>query len=87
MVRLVVHDGKPVGAIRNVTVAKGRRIVLIVTSDVADEVHLHGYDLKRDLAPGRPVSFSFRATMEGVFEAERFERNGTRIVLGLNAGR
>ena len=70
MVRLVVHDGKPVGAIRNVTVAKGRRIVLIVTSDVADEVHLHGYDLKRNVAAGETVRLPFTATIVGTVEAE-----------------
>ena len=70
MVRLVVPDGKPVGAIRNVTVAKGRRIVLIVTSDVPDEVHLHGYDLRRNVAAGETVRLPFTATIVGTVEVE-----------------
>lgn len=69
-VRITVRGGKPVGGIRQVTVAKGRRVVLIVTSDVADHVHLHGYDVMRDVAPGKPARLSFRATIVGTVEVE-----------------
>ena len=30
------------------------RVVLVVRADVADHVHLHGYDVMRDVAPGKP---------------------------------
>jgi hypothetical protein len=69
-VPIVVRGGKPVGGIRRVTVAKNRTVVLFVRSDVADEVHLHGYDIMRDVAPGSPVRLRFRATIPGRFEAE-----------------
>jgi hypothetical protein len=69
-VRITVRGGKPVGGIRQVTVAKGRSVVLIVTSDVADHVHLHGYDVMRDVAPGKPARLSFRATIVGTVEVE-----------------
>ena len=69
-VRIVVRGGEPVGGIRNVTVAKGRQVVLIVNSDVADEVHLHGYNLKRDVAPGSPARLPFKATINGTVEVE-----------------
>jgi hypothetical protein len=41
-----------------------------VTSDVADEIHVHGYDLKQDVPAGGSVRFSFPASIEGVFEIE-----------------
>jgi hypothetical protein len=73
-IRIVVRGGEPVGGIRNVTVAKGRRVVLIVNSDVADEVHLHGYNLKRDVEPGTPARLPFRATINGTVEVELEQR-------------
>jgi heme/copper-type cytochrome/quinol oxidase subunit 2 len=57
--------------VKTITVKRGQRVHFTVSSsDTEDEVHLHGYDLSKELAPGRPVSFSFRATIEGVFEGE-----------------
>jgi hypothetical protein len=73
-VRITVRGGKPVGGIRQVTVAEGRPVVLIVTSDIADHVHLHGYDLTRDLAPGKPARLSFLATIVGTVEVELEDR-------------
>jgi hypothetical protein len=74
-VRINVRSGTPVGGIRRVTVGKGRRVVLIVTSDVADHVHLHGYDVMRDVAPGRPARLAFRATIVGTVEVELEDRH------------
>jgi hypothetical protein len=73
-VRIVVRGGEPVGGVRNVTVSKGRQVVLIVSSDVADEIHLHGYNLKRDVAPGAPARLPFRATINGTVEVELEQR-------------
>jgi hypothetical protein len=73
-VRIVVRGGEPVGGVRNVTVSKGRQVVLIVSSDVADEVHLHVYNLKRDVAPGAPARLPFRATINGTVEVELEQR-------------
>ena len=61
-VRVRVEGGLPVGGPRRVTVARGRRVILIVTSDVSDHVHLHGYDVMRDVGPGMPATIAFRAT-------------------------
>jgi hypothetical protein len=77
-VRITVRGGKPAGGIRQVTVTRGRRVVLIVTSDVADHVHLHGYNLTRDVAPGKPARLSFRATIAGTVEVE-LEESGVPL--------
>lgn len=73
-VRITIRNGLPVGGVRRITVAKGRRVVLVVTSDVSDHVHLHGYDVMRDIAPGRATRLAFRATIVGTVEAELEER-------------
>jgi len=52
---LVIHidkDGKPVGGIADMTVNKGGTIHFTVDSAVADEVHLHGYDIPMDVKAG-----------------------------------
>lgn len=51
-------------------IALGEQVVLRVTSDAADEIHLHGYDLTLDLVAGEPGELTFEATIPGVFEAE-----------------
>lgn len=74
VVEITIENGTPVGGVRRVTIAKGRRVALVVMSDVADHVHLHGYDLTKDLVPGRPSTLAFRATIVGTVEAELEER-------------
>ena len=77
-VRIVVRGGLPVGGPRRVTVTRGRRVILNVTSDVSDHVHLHGYDLMQDVGPGMPARIAFRATRPGTVEAE-LEDRGVQI--------
>lgn len=77
-VQIDVRGGIPQGGVRRVTVAKGRRVILRVTADAPDHVHLHGYDVMRDVGPGRPAQISFRATIVGTVEAE-LEDSGVQI--------
>ncbi|MEV6931916.1 hypothetical protein AB0M46_46535 [Dactylosporangium sp. NPDC051485] len=53
-----------------VEIPVGSTIRITVTSDVADELHVHGYDRKATLAPGVPASVAFRAGTAGLFEVE-----------------
>jgi hypothetical protein len=69
-VEVVVKDGKPVGGIQHLTYGKGDDIRFIVKSDVADEVHVHGYDLMKDVDAGGQVEFHFPAKIDGKFEIE-----------------
>ncbi len=48
--------------------------MIVITSDVEDELHLHGYNLSRDLTPGQTVRLPFRATLAGTVEAELEDR-------------
>lgn len=53
-----------------VDVPLGSAVLLVVTSDKADELHLHGYDRKAALAAGQPTELRFDATIPGAFEVE-----------------
>jgi heme/copper-type cytochrome/quinol oxidase subunit 2 len=68
--QITIRGGKPVGGIKKLDYNKGDQVKFIVTSDVADEIHVHGYDLKEDVPAGGSVRFSFPASIEGVFEVE-----------------
>jgi FtsP/CotA-like multicopper oxidase with cupredoxin domain len=74
-----IVNGKPAGGVQELTVKKGDQIRFTVNSDVADEVHLHGYDIGKDVKAGGSVSFDVPATIEGVFEAE-LEDSKTQIL-------
>ena len=67
---IVVRNGEPVGGIKELEYNAGDEIRFKVDSDVADEVHVHGYDLMKDVPAGGTVSFDFPAEIEGIFEAE-----------------
>jgi len=81
---IVVKNGKPVGGVRNLTYNKGEQIRFKVESDVSDEVHVHGYDIMKDVKAGGSVSFDFPANIEGVFEAELEGRKEQIIELTVN---
>lgn len=74
IVRITVVDAAPKGGIVREKVKKGDRVVLVVTSDVTDHIHLHGYDIMRDVAPGKPARLPFEATISGRFEVELEDR-------------
>ena len=73
-IRVLIKGGKPVGGIQRATVKKGQKVAIVVHSDVADEVHVHGYDLHKDVDAGGTARIVFPATITGVFEAELEDR-------------
>jgi len=77
-VRVSVVGGVPEGGVARESTDKGDRVVVLVTSDVSDEVHVHGYDLMADVAPGAPARIAFPATIPGRFEIE-LEGRGVQI--------
>jgi len=78
VVRIVVVGGVPKGGIVRKTVNEGDHVVVVVKSDVADEVHVHGYDLKGDVAAGGTARIAFVAKTPGRFEIE-LENRGLQI--------
>jgi hypothetical protein len=69
-ISIQIKGGKPSGGILRASAKKGEKVDLVVHSDVADEVHLHGYDLHKDVEAGGTATIRFTADTAGVFEAE-----------------
>ena len=77
-IAITYKDGKVVGGLVHETVDKDTKVTLVVRSDVADEVHLHGYDKHVDVTPGTPARLAFVASIPGRFEVE-LESRGLQI--------
>jgi len=73
--RVRVVGGAPQGGIARESVDQGDRVVVHVTSDVSDHVHVHGYDHFADVGPGMPARIRFRATIPGRFVIELEDRH------------
>ena len=65
-----VAGGSVMGPGSRVEAALGEDLVLRVTSDVADEVHVHGYDERAEVPAGGTVEILFTADIPGGFEVE-----------------
>jgi hypothetical protein len=65
-----VVDAKPQGGVKKLDFDKGDQIRFKVVSDTADEIHVHGYDLMKDVEKGGSVSFSFKGSIDGRFVVE-----------------
>jgi hypothetical protein len=65
-------------ASKRVRVDLGQKVRVQVEADRAEEVHVHGYDLKGDVAPGKPAIIDFTANVPGVFEVE-LEESGLKL--------
>lgn len=74
VVDLVVAGGKVSGASSRTKVKKGSVVRVSVRSDVADEVHLHTYDKRADVAAGGTATLTFTASLAGIFEIELEQR-------------
>jgi FtsP/CotA-like multicopper oxidase with cupredoxin domain len=66
------------GSVKKLRFKEGDTVRFRVRSDVPEEIHVHGYDIARDLEPGKVVTVSFKATITGIFEIE-FEHSGEQI--------
>ena len=67
----------------DITVTEGDRVVLRITTDSPLELHVHGYDLEREVEPDEPARLSFEADLTGRFALENHETEeelGTLVV-------
>jgi hypothetical protein len=63
------------GAIERGKVRTGRKVRIVATAEVEDEVHLHGYDLSAEVTPGKGAEIEFEATIPGQFQIELENRH------------
>ena len=68
--RIRIQGGQVAGGVKDITVTKGDRVRIVVSSDAHDDIHLHGYDIEKEVEPGTPAVFNFVADIEGIFEME-----------------
>ena len=65
-----VRGGKATGDTGKVTVPLGSPVVISVSSDVADEIHVHGYERTVKVPAASTASVVFTANKPGTFEVE-----------------
>jgi hypothetical protein len=65
-----VRDGEPVGGVQTLEYSAGDEIRFRVSSDAAEEVHVHGYDIAKEVPAGGTIEFDFAADLEGIYEVE-----------------
>jgi hypothetical protein len=82
---VVVAGGRPVGGINKLDANKRDTIDLTVKSNVADEIHIHGYDLHKTVPAGGVVHFSFPASIDGTFVVELESKSEQIASLTVNA--
>ncbi|GAB2582224.1 cupredoxin domain-containing protein [Microlunatus antarcticus] len=73
VVSVKVSGGRVQPRLQTTPVKAGQTVTITATSDVADSIHVHGYDKTLDLPPGQTASVSFIADVKGVFEVETHE--------------
>ena len=78
VVEVSFANGKVTGPTKKVQIPLGEEVTFKVTSDVEEELHVHGYDKTADLAPGKESKVTFTADIPGGFEAE-LEGSGTLL--------
>jgi hypothetical protein len=81
---IVVRHGEPEGGVQELEYSAGDRIRFRVSSDEAEEIHVHGYDLSQEVPANGTVEFDFPAELEGIYEAELEERGVQIIELRVN---
>ena len=66
------------GKIAELRYKEGETVGFRVRSDKPEEVHVHGYDIKKDVGAGETVNVAFKGDITGIFEIE-FEDSAQQI--------
>jgi hypothetical protein len=70
---LVLRDGKLASGESVIQVHQGEQVVLRISSNATDELHLHGYDLHARIIPQETAVLEFSANRTGRFTLELHE--------------
>jgi hypothetical protein len=68
--RIDIRGGQVAGGPVEIHAKNGDTVVIVVSADAPDDIHLHGYDIEKPVEPGQPATFRFKANLEGEFELE-----------------
>ena len=74
---LAIKGGQLPEALQLIRVKQGDHVTLRWTADAAMEIHLHGYDIEKELKPGaNPEVMDFTADIAGRFPVEIHQPEG-----------
>jgi hypothetical protein len=66
------------GSVKKLSYKEGDTVTFRVRNDAPEEVHVHGYDIKKELEPNKTATVSFKASITGIFEIE-LEGSATQL--------
>ena len=66
------------GKVTKLRFDEGQTVRFRVRHDGPEHVHIHGYDIMKDIEPGKTANVAFKATITGIFEIE-FEDSAEEI--------
>jgi hypothetical protein len=66
------------GKVTKLRFAEGETVRFRVRHDEPEHIHVHGYDIMKDIEPGKTANVAFKATITGIFEIE-FEDSAEEI--------
>ena len=70
VISITAVNGRPVGGIKRPTVKKGQTVRLVVRTNVGTQIHLHGYNIEKNVKKGVPTVMQFVAKVSGRFALE-----------------
>ena len=79
---VTITDGKNAAGAQGYPTTEGKTVKFMITSNVAGEFHVHGYDLDKELIPGQTVELVLTADKSGRFDLEYHPAQGEHTVLG-----
>jgi hypothetical protein len=68
--QITVTGKKVTPAPARVDLASGTRLRLVITVDHDDEVHVHGFEVEREVTAGKPVTIDLTGGEPGLYEVE-----------------
>ena len=66
------------GRVAELAFSEGETIRFRVRSDTDEEIHVHAYDIEREVPAGKTITVAFKATITGIIEVE-FHGSGEQI--------
>ena len=67
---IVVRNEEPVNGVETLEYSAGEQVEFEVKSNTATEVHVHGYEIEKEVPAGGTVTVSFPAELEGIYDVE-----------------
>lgn len=70
LITLVIKNNNLFSGENVITLSEGDNLILTVTSDTDDALHIHGYDKEVELQKGVPIQVMLKANLTGRFPIE-----------------